>query len=42
MYGVNLGCLEGVTEAELARIPIVYVNGMHDRWQEKPEHFAHL
>ncbi|MCZ7600435.1 MAG: hypothetical protein M5U09_25625 [Gammaproteobacteria bacterium] len=21
MYGVNIGCLEGVTEAELSRIP---------------------
>lgn len=42
MYGVNIGCLEGVAEEELARIPITYVDGMHDRWQEAPAHVAHL
>jgi len=42
MYGVNIGCLEGVTEAELSRIPITYVDGMNNRWSEAPEHFAHL
>jgi hypothetical protein len=42
MYGVNLGCLEGVTEEELARIPITCVDGMHDRWQQAPEFTSHL
>jgi hypothetical protein len=42
MYGVNIGCLEGVTEEQLARIPITRVDGMHDRWQEVPEFFSHL
>ena len=42
MYGVNLGCLEGVTEEELSKIPITYVDGMNDKWQDKPQHFAHL
>jgi hypothetical protein len=42
MYGVNLGCLEGVSEEELSRIPIVRVDGMHERWQDAPEFFAHL
>jgi len=41
MVGVNLGCLEGVGEEELARIPIVYVDGMHDR-MEPPAFTAHL
>jgi len=41
MIGVNLGCLEGVTEEELARLPITYVDGMHDRL-EPPAHLAHL
>lgn len=41
MIGVNLGCLEGVSEAELAAVPIVYVDGMHDR-MEPPEFTAHL
>jgi hypothetical protein len=42
MVGVNLGCLEGVTEEELSRIPITYVDGMHDRWQQAPEFTSHL
>ena len=42
MYGVNLGCLEGITEEELSRLPITYVDGMHDRWQSAPEYTAHL
>ena len=42
MYGVNVGCLEGVTEEELSKVPVTYVDGMHDRWQDRPEFFAHL
>jgi len=42
MYGVNIGCLEGVTEEELAKIPITYVDGMHDQWQKAPKYFSHL
>jgi hypothetical protein len=42
MYGVNLGCLEGVSEEELSKIPITWVDGMNDRWQHAPEFFAHL
>lgn len=41
MYGVNLGCLEGVSEDELSRIPITHVDGMHDRF-ESPLTFSHL
>lgn len=42
MYGVNIGCLEDVTEAVLSRIPITCVDGMHDRWDSAPEFFQHL
>ncbi|MGQ0429998.1 MAG: GFA family protein [Gammaproteobacteria bacterium] len=42
MCGVNIGCLEGVSEEELSRIPITRVDGMHDRWQSPPEFFSHL
>jgi len=42
IYGVNLGCLEGVSEEELSKIPITYVDGMNDRWQNAPDYFAHL
>jgi hypothetical protein len=41
MVGVNLGCLEGVSEEVLSRVPITYVDGRGDR-QEPPEFFAHL
>ena len=42
MYGVNLGCLEGVSEEELSRVPVTYVDGLHDRWQDTPAFFSHL
>ena len=42
MYGVNIGCLEGVTEEEPSKIPITWVDGMDDRWREKPQFFSHL
>jgi len=42
MYGVNIGCLEGVTEEELSRIPITYVDGMNDLWQQSPQFPSHL
>lgn len=42
MIGVNVGCLEGIPEEELSRIPITRVDGMNERWGEAPAHFAHL
>jgi hypothetical protein len=42
MYGVNLGCLIDVTDEELSRLKITYVDGLHDRWQSPPEFFTHL
>jgi len=42
MIGVNLGCLDDVDDAQLAKVPIVYVDGLHDRWQQAPAHVAHL
>jgi hypothetical protein len=41
MYGVNLGCLNDVSDAELARVPITYVDGRNDS-QDAPVLFAHL
>ena len=41
MYGVNIGCLEDVTEEELSRLQIVYVDGRNDS-MEPPPLFAHL
>jgi hypothetical protein len=42
MYGVNLGCLEDVSEEELSKIPITYVDGLHDNWPHPPEFVSHL
>lgn len=41
MYGVNLGCLDGVSDETLSRIPITYVDGLHDTFAP-PEFFRHL
>jgi hypothetical protein len=41
MYGVNLGCLEDVSDEELSRIPITYVDGRSDLFAP-PVHFSHL
>ncbi len=42
MYGVNLGCLEGVSEEELSGLAIAHVDGMNDRWQDAPAFCGHL
>jgi len=42
MYGVNIGCLEGVTEEELSRLRITYVDGLHDKWPNPPQFTSHL
>jgi hypothetical protein len=41
MYGVNIGCLEDVSDEELSRVPITYVDGRNDRFAP-PVHFCHL
>jgi hypothetical protein len=41
MYGVNVGCLEGVSEEALSRLPITYVDGRNDR-MSAPEFCGHL
>lgn len=42
MYGVNLGCLDGISEEELSRLAIVHVDGLHDRWDSAPAFCGHL
>ena len=42
MYGINLGCLNDVSDEELSRVPITYVDGLHDRWNRAPEFHQHL
>jgi hypothetical protein len=42
MFGVNLGCLHDVSDEQLAALPITYVDGLHDRWQDAPRFCSHL
>lgn len=42
MYGVNLGCLTDIDEALLAKVPIVYVDGLNDQWDRAPTFWTHL
>jgi hypothetical protein len=42
MYGVNVACLEGVSDEDLSKVPITYVDGLNDRWQSAPAFFTHL
>jgi hypothetical protein len=42
MFGVNVMCLEGVSEEALSELPITYTDGLHDNWQHEPAFFAHL
>ena len=41
MYGVNLGCIADISEEELSRLQITYIDGMNDS-QAAPAFFAHL
>ena len=41
MYGVNVGCLDGLTDQELSELKITYVDGLHDKF-EPPEYFSYL
>jgi hypothetical protein len=41
MYGNNLGYMEDVSDQELTRVPITYVDGRSES-QDPPEFFRHL
>lgn len=41
-YYVNLACLDDVTDAELASVPVQYADGRNDNWSSAPEHTKHL
>ena len=41
MFGVNLGCLTDVSDEELSRLQITYVDGLHDR-MSAPQFIQHL
>jgi len=41
MYGVNVGCLDALTDQDLSELRIVYVDGLHDRFAP-PEYVSYL
>jgi hypothetical protein len=41
-YGVNLGCLDDASDAELAGAPITYLDGRNDNWDAPPVETRHL
>lgn len=41
-YGVNLTCLDDVSDDELANAPISYLDGRNDNWEMPPEQVRHL
>jgi hypothetical protein len=42
MYGVNIGCVDELTEEELSQLPITYIDGRNDRWPNAPHFTSHL
>ena len=42
MVGVNVGCLEDLTDEALSQLPITYVDGLNDRPAHAPAFFSHL
>lgn len=42
MIGVHVMCLEGVSDEELSRVPITYIDGLNDNWPNAPAFFSHL
>ena len=42
MYGVNVGCLEELSDEDLSRLPIVRVDGQHDAPDRAPAFLSHL
>jgi hypothetical protein len=42
MVGVNLGCLNDVSDEALANAPVTFVDGRSNNWQQAPALFAHL
>ena len=42
MYGVNVGCIDALSDADLARLTVVRVDGRHAQMQHPPEHGGYL
>lgn len=42
IVAINVACLDGVADAELAAAPVTFEDGRHDRWETAPAVTAHL
>lgn len=42
IYGVNVTCLDDVSDEDLANAPITYVDGRHDNWRQPPAEIRYL
>ena len=41
-YGVNIACLDGVSDAELAAAPVKFENGRENDWEHEPAETRYL
>ncbi len=41
-YCVNIACLDDVSDAELANVPIIYEDGREDAWDRAPQETRYL
>ncbi len=41
-HAVNVMCLEGLSDADLAALPVSFEDGRHDRWDREPSAISHL
>ncbi|NHZ32485.1 GFA family protein [Massilia rubra] len=41
-YGVSVACLDGVSDEELSWVPVRYVDGRNDEWDQAPAETGYL
>lgn len=40
--GISVSCLDDASNAELAQVPVTFVDGWHDAWDAPPQETRHL
>ena len=41
-YGVNIACLDGIADKELAEFPVKFEDGRNNKWEETPAETRYL